>query len=609
MGFLFLDTETAYNSKDYTLKKMSVVEFVRDPRFKVFGVGMAANHDAPLWFSKGFREQTQLCSDVVLVSHNIKFDGFILKEKYGIVPGQYIDTLAMSRAVLGKTVKSHSLEALATHFGLPSKKTMKTDGLTDLTPQQEAELADYCINDVELCREIYKRLAPEFPENQYPVLDQTIRMFVNPKLQLNVPLLEEANGKENKRREDIFKEIGIDKKEFASNKKFPELLKAKGYEIPFKPSPRKVDADGKPLSIPALALGDVEFLALLESENEELKKLCEARVAAKSTLLETRTAKLATIGKTGLWPFDVQYSGAEQTHRFSGGSGAGGNPQNFTRDSALREAVEAPEGYSLVVGDFSNIELRLVAYLSKDAGLIQAIEQNVDIYCDFASAFYGRKITKENDVERRYGKTAILGLGYGMGWKKFIKTVKTQTGQAITEEQAKKTVELYRQRYNGVPRLWEQLDNLIPNLQTCKNGIQYSCSFAVIADHEGFFLPSGLKIRYPNLRQEAGDRGRMEWVYDVYRKGKLEKSKLYGGKILEGICQALAGELTKQAMEEMEETVVGQVHDELIVICKKGTELMTKQKLYRAMTTAPSWLPQIKLEAEVKYGANWAACK
>lgn len=101
----------------------------------------------------------------------------------------------------------------------------------------------------------------------------------------------------------------------------------------------------------------------------------------------------------------------------------------------------------------------------------------------------------------------------------------------------------------------------------------------------------------------------MEWVYDVYRKGKLEKSKLYGGKILEGICQALAGELTKQAMEEMEETVVGQVHDELIVICKKGTELMTKQKLYRAMTTAPSWLPQIKLEAEVKYGANWAACK
>ena len=202
----------------------------------------------------------------------------------------------------------------------------------------------------------------------------------------------------------------------------------------------------------------------MENGNEELKELCEARIAAKSTLLETRSRKLANIGITGKWPFDIEFSGADQTHRFSGGSGAGGNPQNFTRASALRNAVKAPEGCSLIVGDFSNIELRLVAYLSKDPGLIQAIENGIDIYCQFASAFYGRTIYKENKKERQFGKTAILGLGYGMGPAKFQKTVKVQTGLNITEEEAEKAVNLYRNLYARVPATWEKLGNIIPRL-------------------------------------------------------------------------------------------------------------------------------------------------
>ena len=143
-------------------------------------------------------------------------------------------------------------------------------------------------------------------------------------------------------------------------------------------SPKKKDASGYPLQIPALALGDTGFLEMLEGENEELKALCEARVAAKSTLLETRATKLAVVGRTGLWPFDIRFSGADQTHRFSGGSGAGGNPQNFTRGSALRAAVTVPYGYELVVGDFAQIEFRLVAYLSRDPGLLALIKNGTD---------------------------------------------------------------------------------------------------------------------------------------------------------------------------------------------------------------------------------------
>lgn len=625
---LFIDFESFYSSKEkFDLRHISIVEYIRSPRFKTFGMGVCDAGSKVYW--KSAKEipayldmiaKTIGWRNVAVVGHNLKFDGFILKEIYEVVPGQYIDTKGMSKAVLGKSIKGHSLANLAEYFSLPSKGIMKTDGLgglEDLTAEQEKELAEYCLHDVELCRDIYTRLATEFPETQYPVLHRTVDMFINPKLQLNVALLEKTSTEEAARRANIFREIGIDKSIFASNAKFPALLRERGFEVPTKSSPRKKDSEGKAIEIPALALGDPEFLEMLESENDELRSLCEARVAAKSTLLQTRSAKLAAIGRTGLWPFDIEFSGADQTHRFSGGKGAGGNPQNFTRGSALRTAVEAPNGFELVVGDFANIELRIVAYLSKDPGLVQAIEQGTDIYCDFASVFYGRKITKADKKERQFGKTAILGLGYGMGWRKFKRTVRLQTGETISNEDAKKAVELYRTRYSKVPILWDTLDNtihMIADEQVARRYMDVPVQFG----HQFIRLPSGLKIRYPNLRQEEitsedPETGRkytrMGWVYDIYNKGRLEKRTLYGGKVLENISQAIAGNLCTEAMMEMNDATVGQVHDELINICRKGLGLVTAQKLKRVMSVAPKWMPQIKLGAEVHWGANWGSCK
>ena len=603
-NLLFIDFESFWDTKNgYGLKTLSMIEYIRSPLFKAHGVGYTWETGKPRWMpgenlAKFFNNI--YWKDTIVVAHNIKFDGLILREIYGKTPAQWIDTKGMSRAVLGKSIKSHHLAELATYYGLPSKGIMKTDGLKELTSEQERELSEYCLHDVWLCREIYKKLAKDFPENQYPVMSKTIDMFVNSRLVLNVPLLEKTAKEEALRRENIFKEIGIDKKEFASNKKFPELLLRSGYEVPTKISQRT----GK--VIPAIALGDTEFLEMVEGGNEELKMLCEARIAAKSTLLETRSIKLASIGRTGSWPFDVEFSGAEQTHRFSGGSGAGGNPQNFTRNSNLRKAIEAPEGYELIVGDFSNIELRLVAYLSKDPGLIQAIENGIDIYCDFASVFYGRRITKEDKRERMFGKTSILGLGYGCGFVKFKKMVRVQTGETISEKDAKKAVDLYRMRYAKVPALWERLDKDIVHL-ALSTSFEWA-AFPIKFIKEAIELPSGLKMRYPNLRQEQGERGHTEWVYDVYRKGQLMKAKLYGGKLLENICQGLAGELCKESMMQMD-NVAGLVHDEIHVLCRKGLGLMTAQKLKRVMSISPKWLPQMKLDAEVGVGRSWGEAK
>lgn len=613
---LFLDFESFWDTKaGYTLSKksMSMVEYVRDERFKVFGASVALNDEPVRWVSgkdlAGYFDVIggslgEGWDNLAVVCHNTKFDGLILSEIFGVKPKQYVCTKGMSKGVLGKTVKNHSLDTVARHFNMEPKGTMKTDGIRDLTPRQEAELAEYAIHDTELCRAIFKKLSKEFPDNQFAVLHRTIDMFVNPKTVLNVKVLEHANKAEAERRKNIFEKIGIDRKVFSSNKKFPELLKSKGYAVPMKPSPKKKDENGDPVMIPALALGDIGFLELREEGNEELQALCEARIAAKSNLLETRSAKLAAIGKTGTWPFDVEFSGADQTHRFSGGSGAGGNPQNFTRGSALRKAVEVPTGFELVVGDFSKVECVISAFLARDPGLIAALA--ADPYLNFASNYYGRKLTKKDVEERRFGKEAILGLGYNMGWRKFKDRVKLKTGQSITDEEAKRGVDMYREMYAGIPKLWRFLGNIIPYIASGKKVVW---PLPGKLGYQHIELPSGLKLRYPNLRAVPGKRGHDEWVYDVWKKGHLVQAKLYGGKLLENICQALAGELCKEVMMQFGDQVTGQVHDEVHIRCKRGLGLVTKMKLQRLMTLSPDWFPEIQLKAEVGVGPNWLEAK
>ncbi len=605
---LFIDFETVWESKKdgYGLKQMSMIEYIRDPRFKAFGYGWAEMDEKAAWNSGCMGLERFHWKDRALVGHNVKFDAFILSHVYGITFGQYICTKAMSKAVLAKSIKGHSLRDLAEHFGLEAKRQMKTDGLRELTVEQENELADYCVHDVELCREIYTRLAKDFPESQYAPMHRTISMFVEPKLVLNVPLLEKTAKEEAARRENIFKEIGIDKKELASNAKFPKLLESRGYEVPTKTSPRT----GK--SIPALALGDPEFLEMTETDNEELKALCGARIAAKSTLLETRSAKLAAIGRTGRWPFDVEFSGADQTHRFSGGSGAGGNPQNFTRDSALRDAVEAPKGYSLVVGDFSQVEPRLVAWLARDREQMRLFTESADVYCRFATTYYGRAITKADDFERRLGKEAEIGLGYGMGGEKFQTRIKIKVGKDIGIDRSKEAVKVYRTLHAAVPSLWAKLEEFLPAMT--QKGCHISPPGLVVTfGYHCIILPSGLVIRYENLRRREGKwpdgRPKMEWVFDVWKDRKLQTRPIYGGHLLENIAQALGGELTKTAMAHFGDAVTGQMHDEIHVLCKQGLEQVTAQKLKRVMSVAPEWLPELKLDAEVGWGRSWGSAK
>jgi DNA polymerase len=600
MNTLIVDFETYFSEADgYSLRKMSMVEYINDPKFEVLGCGVQYNDEPPIWVSGKHVAQyfsVSTLSNTIVMAHNVKFDGSILAWKYGIKPAQWRDTKSMAMAVYGASCASFSLKALSERLGFVPKGELKTDGLQTLTEAEEAQLADYCLTDVEICSKLYNELAPQIPESQWEIMDWTVRAFTEPKLQVNIETAHAVQQNIEERKERLLKSSGLDPKMLASNQQFAKYLESLGYELPMKKSPT-----GK--MIPALALGDPEFLQMLNGSDLRLRNICLVRKEVKKTMEVKRAEKLQAVGKS--YPFDIVFSGATQTHRFSGGAGAGGNPQNFPRDSALRRCIESPEGSQLIVGDFKNIELRILAFLCRESKLIKAIREGSDVYAEFASQVYKKDTVTES--ERQFGKAAILGLGYSMGPAKFKKTVELK-GMQITEQMAKQTVYLYRDTYQAVPNFWKICDIVIQMMADGHSGFFPGFS-AIKVKKNALVLPSGLELKFPNLRRENE-----EWIFDKYKSKitEMDKIRLYGGKLTENICQALAGEICKESISRLLSKGLipsGQVHDELLLVNRVQLLDEVLVDFKAAMTDRLPWWPELLLDVEVGRGTNWYEAK
>lgn len=622
MKKIYVDFETFYDSKTYSLRDVSMTEYIRDPRFLVLGCGYYIQGEDGVWEYGWVRNENMDefksldWSNLMMVAHNAKFDGAIFAWKYGIRPASYLDTQSLSRAVLGQNLSSHSLKSVSSYLGLPPKGELKSDGLATLSPQQEQEMMLYNRRDLECCKGIDDKLSPKFPQDELWSMDWTIRAFINPKMVLDTDILDKMVLDERERKEKLFAELGIPAETFSSSKKFAALLAERGHDVPTKPSPKNKDK-----LIPAFSLSDPGFVAL--------KAVCPdlhaGRVAAKSTITESRGSNLAAIGRTGAFPFDVQYSGAIGTHRYSGGSGGGGNPQNFPNKGPMRRSVVAPPKHVLVIRDFAAIEARLVAWLAKQPELMAIFSENGDVYSAFGPSVYGHTITKKtHPKERQVCKTCILGLGYQMGAPKFQLRVALPeplgANVKLPIEECYRIVDVYRTTYDCIPMLWGNASELITQMAS---GSSVYVPFApfIRTEKHALVLPSGLRIQYPNLHQidvayvapNGQSKSRKEWVYDVYeKKYSTTQSKIYGGKLVENICQALAGEICKVAIRRIEEAGVpcyGQIHDEIIAVVPEGQADVALQVMQDAMETPIPWWPSLRLASEGKICHSWAEAK
>lgn len=606
MKAFVLDFETFYgDGYSLSLKNVTTESYIRDPQFKCHGVGIKYIDERgkihpSRWVTarmvQPVLDKLELHKHMV-IGHNLPFDGSILGWHYGIYPKLYVDTLALSRALIGPHSIRHGLKYVAELMCGMTKmdELSKSYNIRDLSPALEARIADYCVGaprwvegynkndkegnavhaaghweagDTELTWALFQKLIPHFPRAEIPAMDWTVRVFTDPALLLDTDMLADYMEELKNRKAQVLLDAGLeDRKVLMSNPKFALALEAYGVE-----PPTKITKAGKVAF--AFAKTDEGLKDLLEHPNEDVQALVAARLEHKSTIEETRALNYHAASQRGLWPVGYNYAGAQVTQRYSGNKGGGGNPQNLKRGGTLRRTIYAPEGFVLGVADLSQIEARITLWLGmqitgpngEEAKALKVMEEGGDIYGWFGTRIYGKPINKEDTpAERQVSKSAVLGLGFGMGAGRFIDYCKTANIYGITPEFAEFIVHLYRGTFTGVKKFWAQCNRAINGLMQGvvdtplpMDGVQlvHTC-LDPIFNQPAIMLPNGLCIKYPGLNKD-GDGS------ITYLDG-AKYVNLFGGKVCENIVQAVAALAMREQKMELNKyyPVKLTTHDEL----------------------------------------------
>ena len=593
MDLYTIDFETYY-AKDYSLGKMTTQGYIQGDQFQIIGVAVAKNSEPPCWVSssniKDYADFLAPLHNQVVLAHNAPFDMGILSLIFGIIPKVILDTLAMSKPLHGLTVGG-SLKALAEKYSIGIKGTEVVTALgkrlEDFTPEELAAYGKYCENDVVLTRTLFGKLKKYTNDLELKVIDGTVRMATEPTLILDTDMLLKSLDAERGAKRRLLIECGVPRETLMSNPKFALALEELGIDPPMKVSVQT----GKEAF--AFAKSDKMFTALLDHPDPSVSKLVEARLAMKSTLNETRMEKLIDLSHYGPLCVPLQYCGAVTTWRWSGYDGL--NLQNLPSrgDNTIRRAITAPVGYKLVVADSSNIELRCNHALAGQQDTIDKLRRGEDLYKDFASTLYNVLVSEVTKEQRFVGKVAHLSLGYACGWAKFKEMVRIYGGE-LTDDEAENIVRTWRSTYTAVTRCWKNADKLIKGMAT---GVSYSLESApFIRSKKGVLLtPPSHHIQYPMLGR--GDDG---YEYRSRRGRGTETVKLYGGKLVENLCQHLSRNILAEQFVTINKRypVAMMVHDEFICAVPEDEATEALAWIIDVMSTSPEWWPEIPLAAE-----------
>ena len=377
MDLITIDFETYYD-KDYSLRKITTEEYIRSDMFEVIGVGVKVNDEPTEWASGTHEEIYDYLHSFdwqgsMVLAHNNMFDAAILNWRYNIRARLLGCTLCIARALHGVEVGG-SLAAVADRYRVGTKGTEVLDAIgkrrADFSEQELDAYGDYCINDVDLCYELFKLMGKSFPKSEIHLIDKTLRMFVEPVLELDAELLADHLTDVKERKQSLLDATGVAKKDLMSNPKFAALLEAQGVTPPMKESL----TTGKQTY--AFAKTDAGFKALLNHDSPEVQALATARLGLKSTLEETRTERFIAIASRGKLPVPIRYYAAH-TGRWGGDDKI--NMQNLPSRGVdgkkLKKSIIAPAGYMLVDCDSSQIEARVLAWLAESARPCASVRQ------------------------------------------------------------------------------------------------------------------------------------------------------------------------------------------------------------------------------------------
>jgi DNA polymerase len=484
-------------------------------------------------------------------------------------------------------------------------------------------------------------------------------MFTQPKLFVDDGLLRGFLVEERARKSGLLDRIAKDKGLVMSGDRFAYALKALGVDPPTKTSPKTKK------QIWAFAKNDVGMQELLEHEDDEVRWLAEARIAHKSTINETRAERFLRMGQGGrTLPVYLRYAAA---HTFRWGGSDKTNLQNLQRTNkkdpkrgVLRKSLLSPLGHKVLSADSGAIEARVVAWLAGHDELVEAFRLNRDIYSEFASEIWGRKVDRkknpEDEIPGFVAKICVLGLSYSMGWHKLadsflkgamngppvqfgwaeaqqmgvdlnkwyqderkVERVRSMVSRLPTEELqvhcavTDAIVKKYRKINKPIVDFWHTMEQVLEAM--CEDEADYSfgpneCLRVV---RHGIILPNGLTLKYPGLKYSAEDSLGGEEGFSYLGQYGKQRQRMYGGAAVENLTQAIARCIVAEQLLHMR-AVTGYspclfAHDELSYVVPDRDADALLNILKETMRTPPSWAAGLPLSVEGGYANSYGAAK
>jgi len=555
---------------------------------KLVGISLSVKSGEAAYIPLGHQQEEQLSVDVVLkklkpvlesekiklVGQNIKFDRNILT-RYGVNLDSFENDTMLMSYVLNSTATRHNLDALAQYY-LNYKTTTFEEvagkGVKqvtfDLVPMDQA--VHYASEDADITFQLHEEFKSRLAKE--PVLNTLLE-------EVEIPLItvlsdmEQAGTLVN---EKVLK---------AQSKNFSERitkLEAEAYELADQEfnlgSPKQLqEIFFEKLKYPILQKtpggqpSTAENVLQQLSEDYELPKIIlEHRTLSK--LKSTYTDKLPSQISPNTGRIHTSFN---QTGTSTGRlSSSDPNLQNIpikTEDGRrIRQAFEAQSGYQLISADYSQIELRVIAHLSKDEGLLNAFEEGQDIHSSTASEVFAVDINEVEPDQRRSAKAINFGLIYGISAFGLSKQL------GINRNLAAEYMDIYFSRYPGVRKYMNKI-----KAEAKKIG------YVETLYGRRLYLP---EISTGNaIRRQAAERVAINAPVQGTAADIMKKAML-----------SVNDSLKKQKIDAK---LILQVHDELVVEShEKDTEKVTKI-LTDSMSKAAKL--SVPLEVEIGIGKNW----
>ena len=230
-------------------------------------------------------------------------------------------------------------------------------------------------------------------------------------------------------------------------------------------------------------------------------------------------------------------------------------PSRGQQAGKLKRCIVAPKGHVIIDCDSSQIEARVLAWLAGEVGILQKFAKKEDVYKYMASMIFSCYEHDVNPEQRFIGKTTVLGAGYGMGAVKFQRQLQTM-GKNVDIDLCKHIIKQYRNANRKIADWWNMLNQMLVYMAANKPSERIDFPGVLeLSPFTGVRLPNGLFLNYPELRREADG----QYSY-MTRYGR---NRIYGGKVAENLCQAVARCIIGEQMIEIakELRVVLTVHD------------------------------------------------